>query len=87
MINGQNEESIDSLNEIEVLKRSNIQCLDLNWTYYYFAKIIIKGPNDKNIKSFKKSNSKIYINLLNEKLAIDIRNYAFSKLKTKKSQL
>ena len=25
--------------------------------------------------------------LLNEKLAIDIRNYAFSKLKTKKSQL
>ena len=87
LINGQNEESIDSLNEIEVLKRSNIQCLDLNWTYYYFAKIIIKGPNDKNIKSFKKSNSKIYINLLNEKLAIDIRNYAFSKLKTKKSQL
>jgi len=73
LINLKKKEAIKEFYKIDVWKNSNVQCLDYNWTIYYFVKIILKGPSDKIINKFNIYNSKIFINIFNKKLAMDIK--------------
>ena len=73
------EKAIYEINKIDINKYSQIDDLDLQRLLYIFVKIIIKGPKKEYSREFKKINSKIYFNFINENLALDIRKMHYLK--------
>ena len=73
------EKAIYTINKININKFSQVDDLNLQYLLYNFVKIIIEGSKKEYSREFKKINSKIYFNFINENLALDIRKMRYLK--------
>ena len=71
------EKAIYTINKININKFSQVDDLNLQYLLYNFVKIIIEGSKKEYSREFKKINSKIYFNFINENLALDIRKMRY----------